>query len=92
MTVSASHVITVPTHVRDALRQLAAAEGRTVDGMLGKLIDEYLWRLEVEKARRAMREAPQGVWDDYMSEVKEWDATLMDGLEDDPWDEGRPKA
>lgn len=53
MTGSPMHAITVPTHVRDALQMLAAAEGRTVDGMVSKLIDDYRWRLEVEKAKRA---------------------------------------
>ena len=64
MNASPSHPITVPTHVRDELNKLAASEGRTVNGMVEKLIDEYLWRHEVEEAKRAMREAPQEVWDE----------------------------
>ena len=34
-----------------------------------------------------MREAPQEVWDEYMREFRAWDATLRDGLEDEPWEE-----
>jgi hypothetical protein len=83
-----SHTITVPTHVRDELQQLAASEGRTVDGMIKKLMDEYLWRRDVEEAKRAMRSAPQEVWEEYMREFKAFDATLMDGLKEHPWDEG----
>ena len=91
MTASPSHTITVPTHVRDELNKLATAEGRTVDGMIRKLLDEYLWRREVEEAKRAMREAPQEVWNDYMREFRALDATLIDGLEEHPWDEGHPR-
>jgi len=79
--------IKVTTKVRDDLNEVAAAEGRTAGSMIEKLLADYLWRLEVESAKKAMREAPQEVWDEYMREFKAWDATLMDGLEDDPWDE-----
>lgn len=84
---SPSHTITVPTHVRDELHKLAASEGRTVDGMVEKLIDEYLWRREVEGAKRAMRSASREVWDEYMREFSAFDATLMDGVEEHPWSE-----
>lgn len=90
MNASPSHSISVPIHVRDELNELAASEGRTIDGMLRKLLDEYLWRREVEEAKRAMREAPQEVWDEYMREFRALDATLMDGLDEHPWDEGQP--
>lgn len=79
--------IKVTTKVRDELNHLAATEGRTAGSMIEKLLADYLWRLEVEAAKKAMREAPQEVWDEYMREFKVWDATLMDGLEDEPWDE-----
>jgi len=83
-----SHAINVPTHVRHELQKLAASEGRTVDGMIKKLIDDYLSRRDVEEAKRAMRSAPQEVWDEYIREFRAFDATLMDGLEEHPWDEG----
>lgn len=79
--------IKVTTQVRDELNKLAAAEGRTAGSMLEKLLEEHLWRIEVEAAKKAMREAPQEVWDEYMREFRAWDATLMDGLEDEPWEE-----
>lgn len=87
---SPSHTITVPTHVRDELHKLAASEGRTVNGIVEKLIDDYVWRCDVEEAKRAMRQAPQGVWDEYMREFRAWDATLMDGLEEHPCDDDHP--
>ena len=79
--------IKVSAKVRDELNQLAAAEGCTAGNMLEKLLSDYLWRLQVEAAKRAMREAPQDVWDEYMREVNAWDATLLDGLEDEKWEE-----
>ena len=79
--------IKVTTKVRDELNHLAAAEGRTAGSMVEKLLADYLWRLEVEAAKRAMREAPQGVWDEYMREFREMDDSLADGLKDDPWTE-----
>ena len=79
--------IKVTSQVRDQLNDLAASEGRTAGSMIQKLLSDYVWRLEVEAAKKAMREAPQEVWDEYMREFKAWDATLMDGLEDDPWNE-----
>ena len=78
--------IKVTAQVRDELNKLAAAEGRTAGSMLEKLLEEHLWRLEVEAAKRAMREAPQEVWDEYMQEFRAWDSTAMDGLGDEPWD------
>lgn len=79
--------IKVTTKVRDDLNQAAAAEGRTAGSMIEKLLADYLWRLEVEAAKKAMREAPQEVWDEYMREFHEMDDSLADGLENDPWTE-----
>lgn len=82
----ATTTIKVTTEVRDRLNALAAEEGRTAGSVVEKLLDEYLWRQKVELAKKQMREAPPEVWADYMAEVRLWDSTLMDGLEDEPWD------
>ena len=37
---------------------------------------------EVDESYRRLREDKK-VWDDYKREVGEWDATLMNGLEED---------
>ena len=79
--------IKVTTQVRDDLNEVAAAEGRTAGSMIEKLLADYLWRLEVEAAKKAMREAPQEVWDEYMREFHEMDGSLADGLEEEPWQE-----
>lgn len=82
----ATTTIKVTTEVRDRLNALAAEEGRTAGSVVEKLLDEYLWRQKVELAKKQMREAPPEAWADYMAEVRLWDSTLMDGLEDEPWD------
>jgi predicted transcriptional regulator len=87
MSTSTHTTIKVTTKVRDDLNEVAAAEGRTAGSMIEKLLADYLWRLEVEAAKKAMREAPQEVWDEYMREFREMDDSLADGLKDDPWKE-----
>lgn len=76
--------IKVISEARDELNRLAASEGRTAGTMLEKLVVDHQWRLEVEQAKRAMREAPQDVWEEYMREAVQWDSTLTDSIEDDP--------
>jgi len=87
MTTPTHTTIKVTTKVRDDLNEVAAAEGRTAGSMVEKLLADYLWRLEVEAAKKAMREAPQEVWDEYMREFREMDDSLADGLDGDPWTE-----
>lgn len=77
--------VKVTKAVRDELNAVAASQGRSAGGMIAMLLEEYRWRLKVEEAKRAMREAPQEVWEDYLHEVHLWDSTASDGLRDDPW-------
>lgn len=72
--------VKVTTETRDHLRDLAAAEGITAGQLIARLLDEHLWRQKMDQARRAMREASQEDWAEYMREFREWDATLLDGL------------
>ncbi len=72
------------THER--LRQIAAKEHSTLSGVITELLDRY----EQEEFRKAVAasfariRSDPAEWDDYMREVRAWDATLMDGLEDEP--------
>lgn len=83
----ATTTIKVSKETRDRLNEVAAAEGRTAGSIVEKLLDEYLWRAKVELAKKQMREASPEEWADYMEEFRVWDNTLMDGLEEDPWEE-----
>jgi predicted transcriptional regulator len=77
--------IKVSTETRDRINALAAERGITAGSLVEKVLDEYLWRQQVETAKRQMRSAPKEVWDEYLEEARIWDVTSGDGLEDDPW-------
>jgi predicted transcriptional regulator len=83
----AATTIKVSTELRDRLNTVAAEQGLTAGSMVEKLLEDYLWRQQVDLAKRQMREAPKEVWDEYLAEAAEWDVTLSDGLEDEPWEE-----
>ena len=79
--------IKVDSALRDRINVLAAQEGRTAGSVIEMLLDQYLWRQKVERAKRQMREASAEVWAEYLAESREWDATANDGLENDPWED-----
>lgn len=79
--------IKVSTDLRDRINSVAAEQGLTAGSLIEKVLEDYLWRQQVELAKRQMREAPAEVWEEYYAEAREWDVTLSDGLEDDPWEE-----
>lgn len=74
--------IKLDASVRDRLNALAADQGLTAGSLVERLLEEYLWRQEVELAQRQMREAPPQVWAEYMAEFGSMDASLDDGLAD----------
>ena len=73
--------IKVSSSTRDKINALAAEQGLTAGSLVEKVLEDYLWRQQVEEAKRAMRDAPKEVWDEYIAEAEIWDATLGDGLE-----------
>jgi predicted transcriptional regulator len=79
--------IKVSTELRDRINALAAERGLTAGSLVEKLLDDMLWREQVELAKRQMRAASKEEWDGYMEEFRAWDVTLNDGLEDDPWED-----
>lgn len=78
--------IKVSTELRDRINAVAAEQGLTAGSLIEKVLEEYLWRQQVEIAKRQMRSATAEEWADYMAEAEAWDVTLSDGLEDDPWE------
>jgi hypothetical protein len=77
--------IKVSTETRDRINALAAEQGITAGSLVEKVLRDYLWRQQVETAKRQMRSAPKEVWDEYLAELKTMDGSLNDGLEDGPW-------
>lgn len=74
--------IRVDASTRDRLNALAESEGISAGSMVEKLLEEHLWRRQVESAKRQMREAPPEVWAEYMAETATMDPSLADGLGD----------
>jgi predicted transcriptional regulator len=80
--------IKVSNTTRDKINALASEQGLTAGSLVEKVLEDYLWRQQLDKAVRQMRSATKEVWDEYRDEVREWDATLGDGLEpyqNDTW-------
>jgi len=83
----AATTIKVSTEVRDRINAVAEEQGLTAGSMVEKLLEDWLWRQKVELAIRQMRSMTPEEKAEYLDEAAEWDVTLSDGLEDDPWEE-----
>ncbi len=70
--------IKVSEEVRDRLNAQALAEGRTAGSMVERLLQDYLWRRQVEQAKHLMRAASPDVWEDYLAEFRTMDGSLAD--------------
>jgi len=79
--------IKVSTELRDRLNAAAEEQGLTAGSMVEKILDDWLWRQKVELAKQQMRSMTPEEKAEYLAEAAEWDVTLSDGLEDDPWEE-----
>ena len=79
--------IKVSTELRDRINALAAERGLTAGSLVEKLLDDMLWREQVDLAIRQMRSMSPEEEAEYLAEAAEWDVTLSDGLEDDPWED-----
>ena len=81
-----SVMIRVPPHTHEKLRRLAAARdepiGQVVAAAVERLDEDQFWA-EVHAAYDRLRTDP-AEWDTYLSEAREWDVALLDGLEDEP--------
>ena len=62
--------IDLPIELRDRLDEHARDAGLLPWGLLRKLLDDYEWSLDVNEARRAMRDASPEVWSEYMDEFR----------------------
>ena len=79
--------IKVSTELRDRINAVASEQGLTAGSLIEKVLEEYLWRQQVELAIRQMQSMTPEEKAEYMAEFDAWDGTPADGLEDDPWKE-----
>jgi hypothetical protein len=74
----------------DILMELAAQTGQTMTEVLARALDAYRRKLFFEQlyAGYAELRADPEAWAEHLAERKQWDATLMDGLDpDEHWTE-----
>lgn len=81
-----SVMIRVPPQTHETLRRLASARdepiGQVVAAAVERLDEDQFWA-EVHAAYERLRADPKE-WKGYLVEAREWDVTLLDGLEDEP--------
>jgi hypothetical protein len=76
-----------------SLKDLAASTGQTMVEVLDKALESYRRKLffdQLNAGYAELRSDPKA-WAEYQAELRNWDATLMDGLDpDELWtDDGR---
>jgi hypothetical protein len=73
--------IKVSTELRDRLNTVAEEQGLTAGSMVEKLLEDWLWRQQVDLAIRQMRSMTPEEKAEYMAEFEAMDDSLSDGLE-----------
>jgi len=79
-----SVLVRISTPTREALRELAAQTGESMQATLDKAIEAYRRQRFLEEANtafQALRENPDA-WKAEQEERDAWASTLADGLED----------
>ena len=83
-------MIRVDAKTRDLFAKMAEEDHKTigemVDAAAKKMHRDRFWKNYYD-AYAKLRADPEA-WADYQDEMRAWDATLMDGLEDYPYDDG----
>jgi hypothetical protein len=72
------------------LKEVAEQTGQTMMDVLDKAVDAYRRKLFLEQMNAGYAElrADPKAWAEHLAERKQWDATLMDGLDpDEHWTE-----
>jgi hypothetical protein len=75
----------VSERTRQTVRQLANKQGVSMQHVLDQAVEQYRREQLLEEANRAfaaLRQDPQE-WERELQERRDWDATLLDGIEDE---------
>ncbi len=78
--------IRIDRAAHERLKKIADKEHSSLRSVINELIDRYEqqeFRKAVAESYARLRSDPEA-WADYKRELEEWDAVLMDGLEDEP--------
>lgn len=83
--------IRVPTEAHQKLREIAEKQHKSIGEALNEAVHllerEQFWA-EYAEAYARLRADPEA-WQEFQDELALWDSTLMDGLEDLPWEEAQ---
>ncbi|MBM4319116.1 MAG: hypothetical protein FJ125_03950 [Deltaproteobacteria bacterium] len=81
--------VRVTPETRDRAHEVARRQGVPMVVVLERAVKEYQERLFWEEVDRTYGEARQDeqAWREETEERAVWDATLLDGLEDEPYEE-----
>ena len=79
--------IPISEETRDELQELANETGESLQSVLERAVQEYRRQQFIAQLQRdyeALRNDPEAL-EEYQNELRLWENTLMDGLEDDPY-------
>ena len=76
-------MVRVSDRTRETLREIARAQQLSMQAVLERAVEEYRRKkfFEALDAEYAELQKDPEAWEAYKSELKVWDATLMDGLD-----------
>jgi predicted transcriptional regulator len=74
--------IKVSSELRDRLNAAAHDEGLTTGSFVERLLELYLREQRFARLRESMAAMDEKAWAEYREEMKAWDATLTDGLDE----------
>ena len=79
-----TQVVRVPSETHSRLKAMASARGETIGEVLVKAVESFRREMllnDTNKAFAKLRES-EHLWKNEQSERDEWEATLVDGLDD----------
>ncbi|MFH1150191.1 MAG: toxin-antitoxin system protein [Actinomycetota bacterium] len=80
-----STTIRVTGRTKKTIEELAASTGASQIEIVAEAVEKYRRKRMIQElcdSFARLRENP-AEWEDYQREVREWDSTLMDGLEEE---------
>jgi hypothetical protein len=79
--------VTLNAKTEKTLSKLVESEGIAPEVLLDRAVEQYRRSDFIRRANEsvAMLRADPDAWAEELSERKEWDSALMDGLEKDEW-------
>jgi predicted transcriptional regulator len=85
-----SVTVRIPTQLRDVLKSMSEQTNQSMQDIIAKAVENYRRELFFAKANEAyarlMADPVQKA--EHEAELREWDCTLMDGLDpDEQWNE-----